>query len=464
MKRVITVIGGGPGGYVAAIRAAQLGAQVHLVEEKHLGGTCLNVGCIPTKALLHSAILYQEVKKAAKLGIRIDNLTIDWEKAQKNKDAIVKKLVRGVNGLLAANGITVHSDRASVVDGHTVRMNGGEVITTDHIILAVGSNPAVIPFHGHDLPGVLDSTDALALPELPHRLCILGGGVIGCEFAALFSALGVKVTIVEMLPGILPPIDGQISAIVQANLTAQGVGIQTGVKLERVERTDKGLRAIGSHVDGGEACEFDCEKLIVAVGRRPNTANMGLEDVGIRMEGGAVWVDEHFQTSVPGVYAIGDCNGIHMLAHAASAQGEAAVAHCMGQKSHYNRDVVPSCVYTNPEVAAVGLTEEQAKAKGITYRVGQFSLSGNGKSLIEGCANGMIKVMAAEDGTLVGAHMVGPRVTDIVAEFALAMQVGARVSDMEQTIHAHPTISEAVAEAAMDVDGRAIHWPPGQKA
>lgn len=455
MSEVITIIGGGPGGYVAAIRAAQLGAEVHLVEQTYLGGTCLNVGCIPTKALLHTANLFREVSKASKLGVSSEHLTLDWGKAQKNKGTTIRKLVRGVEGLLAANGVTVHKGHAVLADAHTVQISGGETIQSDKIILASGSKPAVIPFPGHDLPGVLDSTGALELETLPESICILGGGVIGCEFAALLSAVGVKVTIVEMLPQILPSIDAEIAGIVQAGLMAQGVTIHTGTRLERVEQENGGLLAIA-----GGTLQIPCEKLIVAVGRRVCTEGMGLEEVGVKLDRGVVVTNEQFQTSVPNIYAIGDCNGKIMLAHAASAQGEAAAEHCMGLAPHYDGAIVPNCVYTNPEAAGIGLTEQQAKADGISYKVGRFPLSGNGKSMIEGCTNGLIKIIAAQDGTILGAHMVGPRVTDMIAEFSLAMTMKANVADIEHAIHPHPTVSEAVAEAALDVNGRAIHWPP----
>lgn len=458
MNHTILVIGGGPGGYVAAIRAAQLGATVHLIEEKQLGGTCLNVGCIPTKSLLHAASTYQQVKAAAKSGVMTDGIALDWTKIQKNKDSVVKKLVRGVSGLLTANGVTVHTARATLKDSRTVTLDNGETLTGDSILLATGSTPAVIPFPGHDLPGVIDSTGALALTELPKSLCILGGGVIGCEFAELFASLGVTVTVVEMLPEILPPIDGEIAGIVRGNLSAKGVAIHTGAKLDHVEQSGEKLTAIADKA--GEALRIECEKLLVAVGRRANTKNLGLEEIGVVLNRDAIEVNEHFETSVPGIYAIGDCNGKLMLAHAASAQGEAAVAHCLGKVGGYDGKIVPSCVYTDPEVASVGLTEELAKALGVSYHIGRFPLAGNGKSMIEGCTNGLIKFLVAEDGGILGAHMIGPRVTDMIAEIALAMHMGAKVQDIAETIHAHPTVSEAVAEAALDADGMSIHWPP----
>lgn len=458
MKQTIIIIGGGPGGYVAAVRAAQLGASVHLVEQHAIGGTCLNVGCIPTKALLHSAGMLSEIRSAKKQGIMAESVSFNWAEMQKNKAGIVKRLGRGISGLLSANGVLVHNNRAELLSERRVILDSGEVISGDHIILATGSSPTIVPFPGYDLPGVLDSTGALSLQELPRSICILGGGVIGCEFAELFSSLDVAVTILEMLPGILPTVDAEVAGIVRANLTAKGVSIRTGTRLTSVEQTPDGLACIAQN--DGQTLRVDCEKLIVAVGRRANTSGLGLERVGVELKSGAISVDDRFETSVPGIYAIGDCNGRMMLAHAASAQGEAAVEHCFGMKDSFHHAIVPNCIYTSPEVAGVGKTEEQLEKSGIRYHVGRFPLSGNGKSLIEGCTSGLIKLLVTEDETILGAHMVGPRVTDMIAEVALAMQLGAKAADIAHTIHAHPTLSEAVAEAALDSENRAIHWPP----
>jgi len=458
MKQTIIIIGGGPGGYVAAIRAAQLGAVVHLVEQDAMGGTCLNVGCIPTKALLHSAGVLSEIQKAKRQGITAENISFNWAEMQRNKAGIVKKLVRGVSGLLSANGVIVHNCKAELYSDRSVVLETGEIISGDHIILATGSIPTVIPFPGYNLPGVLDSTGALSLQHLPRSICILGGGVIGCEFAELFSSLGVAVTIVEMLPAILPTVDTEIAEIVRANLTTKGISIHTNTRLTGVELAESGLMGVAE--SDGQTLRIDCEKVIVAVGRRANTSGLGLEKIGVLLNRGAIAVNDRFETSVPGIYAIGDCNGRMMLAHAASAQGEAAVEHCFGKSDSLNHSIIPNCIYTSPEVAGVGQTEEQIEKMGIRYHVGRFSLSGNGKSLIEGCTSGLIKLIVAEDETILGAHMIGPRVTDMIAEVALAMQLGAKATDIANTIHAHPTLSEAVAEAAMDAENKAIHWPP----
>lgn len=464
MKKRIVIIGGGPGGYVAAIRAAQLGAEVHLVENGSLGGTCLNVGCIPTKALLHTAELFRTVKDSAGHGLAVDGLRIDWAALMKHKSSVVNRLVQGVGGLLKANKVAVHQGRAVLQDARTVKIEGGESVSlaADVIIMAVGSVTAKIPFPGFDLPGVIDSSDALSLQKVPSSLIIIGGGVIGTEFAALYSAVGTKVTVVEMLPQILPPVDGQIAAIVRKELNKQGVEILTAARLLEISRAKNGLEA--KVAVNGEEKILEGEYVLVAVGRRPNTAGLGLEAVGVRIEKGAVAVDGHFETNVPGIYAIGDCNARIMLAHAASAQGIAAVEHAMRHPAAYNPKVIPYCIYTSPEAAGVGLTEEQARAQGLSYKVGLFPLAGNGKSMIEGCENGLAKIIAdAKFGEILGAHIVGPRATDLIGEIAVAMSLEATVDELTTTIHAHPTVSEALSEAALSVNGTAIHWPPGVK-
>lgn len=460
MSKTITVIGGGPGGYIAAIRAAQLGATVHLIEKESLGGTCLNVGCIPTKALIHTANEFQKLEAETANGLCIEKASVDWSRLQKHKNQVVKKLVRGVKGLEAANGVEVHMGSATLKDAHTVLLEDGTEIASDSIILATGSSPAVIPFEGHDLPGVVDSTGALSFEELPEKLCILGGGVIGCEFAYLFNALGVKVTVIEMMPQILPPVDEASAYVLRDELTKQGIDFHTDTKLEKVEQTENGLLAFVSCGDIRE--QYECDKFLVAIGRRPNTKGIGLEEAGVSIsERGFIEVNENFETSVPGIYAIGDCNGQIMLAHAAEEQGVAAVEHAMGETPSYDGSVCPSCIYTTPECSAVGLTEQAARASGLDYKVGLFPLAGNGKALIEGEQSGFVKIITdAASGKVLGAHMVGPHVTDMIGEVAVLMRLGGTAADIAETIHPHPTVSESIKEAALDVDNKALSWPP----
>ena len=466
MAKKVVVIGGGPGGYVAAIRAAQLGAETYLVEKDNLGGTCLNVGCIPTKALLHTAELYQAVKHGDRIGLIGDSVQIDWKALMNRKNSVVRRLVGGVAGLLKANGVTVYKGMAEFTGPGEVRVHGDKATTlsADAVILSTGSVPVKLNFPGADLPGVVDSTGVLSLSKLPEAIAIIGGGVIGVEFAALYAALGSKVTVIELLPEILPGIDSELARNLKQSLTKTGVSFLNGAKLESISQASGGLSA--KVLLGTETKEIAAEIVLVAVGRRAYTDGAGLEAAGVKLERGKVVVDERYQTNLPGVYAIGDCNGITMLAHAASHQGIAAVEHALGHgAAGHGQPIVPACVYTHPEVAAVGITEDKAKELGIAYKKGVFPLAGNGKSMIDEGEGGFVKILAgAKYGEILGVHMIGPRATEIIGEATLAMRLEATVDELVSTIHAHPTVSESLGEAALAVDNLAIHWPPGMKA
>ena len=466
MAKKVIVVGGGPGGYVAAIRAAQLGAETHLVEKENLGGTCLNVGCIPTKALLHTAELYHAVKHGERIGLVGDSVQLDWKALMNRKNSVVRRLVGGVAGLLKANGVTVHKGTGQLISGEEVQIQGDKPATlrADAIILSTGSVPVKLNFPGADLPGGGGSTGVLSLDKLPASIAIIGGGVIGVEFAALYAALGSQVTVIELLPEILPGIDSELAANLKQSLSKNGVRFLNGAKLEAVSKTATGLSA---HVAlGNETKEIDAEIVLVAVGRRAYTEGAGLEAAGVKLERGKVVVDDHYRTNLPKVYAIGDCNGITMLAHAASHQGIAAAEHALGHAAAgHGRPIVPACVYTHPELAAVGLTEDKIKELGIAYKRGVFPLAGNGKSMIDEGEGGFVKILAgAKYGEILGVHMVGPRATEIIGEATLAMRLEATVDELVSTIHAHPTVSESLGEAALAVDNLAIHWPPGMKA
>lgn len=462
MSKRLIIVGGGPGGYVAAIRGAQMGAQVHLVESGSLGGTCLNVGCIPTKVILHTAELYETVRAGAGAGLIVENVRVDWKSVMTRKLSVVRQLVSGIEGLLKANKVTVHQGKGTLLNAGTVSLSTGEKLNGDAIILATGSEPAKLNFPGADLPGVIDSTAALSLEKIPESMIIVGGGVIGIEFAAAYSAFGSKVTVVEMLPEILPPVDGEIAAQVKQEMLQRGIRFMNKAQLKEVVKKDGLLCArvlLGEKIE-----ELSADLVLIAVGRRARTENVGLEQIGIKTERGKIKVDNNFRTNVENIYAVGDCNGKMMLAHAASAQGLAAVEHTMGFAGIYNGHTVPSCIYTQPEISGVGLTEEQVKAKGVAYKVGRFPLAGNGKAIIECGGKGMIKIIAgAKYGEILGVHMFGPRVTDMIAEAALAIRLEATVEEIVSTVHAHPTISEAVDEAALAADGMSIHWPPPTK-
>jgi len=460
-KTKIVVIGGGPGGYVAAIRAVQLGAEVTLVEKERIGGTCLNIGCIPTKSLLHTAEIYEEAMNGADYGV-ITTVKLDFAKAQIRKTAVTNQLVSGVEGLLAVNKVKVISGIASFIDKDAIQVkttNGGiETMKADRFIIATGSVPVMPPLPGIDAKQCIDSTGALALQEVPKTMVIVGGGVIGVEIATLYSTLGCKVTIIEMQKEILPMMDGELTRIIRLKLAQKGVEIYTEAKVMSI-KDDGALALIAVETSDGKSKIFPCEKALISVGRRTNTEALALDKAGIANDRGRITVNDKMETNVAGIYAIGDCIGKIMLAHIASVHGEVAAENALGHDSVFDGKTNPSCVYTNPEFASVGLTEEKAKELGIDYIVGKFPLSGNGRSLIMG-GDGMVKFIAGKEyKEILGAHILGPRATDLIAECALAMQMEATIDEIITTIHAHPTVAEAVREAALAVDKRAIHMP-----
>ncbi|MCL2490946.1 MAG: dihydrolipoyl dehydrogenase [Propionibacteriaceae bacterium] len=454
----ITILGAGPGGYVAALRAAQMGADVHLIDMGQVGGTCLNVGCIPTKALLHAGDFYHTASAGAVPGVDCGAVTADWDEIQNHKGLIVHELVSGVESLLRAYKVHMHHGRASLVSPNSVSVENEGTLVSDAVIIATGSEPVQLQFPGADLPLVIDSTQALAIDHVPSSLTIIGGGVIGVEFATLFADFGTKVAIVEMLDEILPPCDHDVATLAHEFLIERGISIHTGAKVTSIS-SDGVLHAVTQSGD----IELQSELVLMAVGRKPRLPD-GVTQLGIACEKGAIKVNDNFETSVKGVYAIGDCNGLLMLAHVASSQGEAAVEHILTGKHSYNPNVQPSCVYTNPEIASVGLTEDQAKQQGFDYRCGTFSMAGNGKAMIEGSVEGFVKLIAdADSGELFGAHIVGPRATDLISELAMVMSMEGLVDDIANLTHPHPTISEAVREAAKGVFGSPIHGLPARR-
>jgi dihydrolipoamide dehydrogenase len=448
----IAVLGGGPGGYVAAICAAKLGKTVALVEKAELGGTCLNWGCIPTKALLHSADLYQEIKEAASMGIHVEKLAFDYAQIAQRKDRIVKKLRMGIAGLLKGNRVTVFRGEGVLLEAHTLRV-GEETIQAGRVILATGSCPAALPIPG--IETAKNSDDVLALTALPGSAVIIGGGVIGVEFATMLSSLEVKVTIVEMAAQILPGTEEEIAATMRRILEKKGVTIFTNAKVLAVESGTACL----FELDGNER-RAQGEMVVVAVGRKPATANIGLEACGIAMERGFVTVDEGMRTSAKDVYAIGDITGKMQLAHVASAQGVVAAHNACGGQRRMRYDIVPACIYTTPEIASVGLTQAQAQARGISVKAGSFPVAANGRSAIMNCAEGVTKIVTdARTGEVLGAQLMAPRATDMVAEIAAVMRAEGTVEELSDTIHPHPTVSEMIMEAAHDVHGQSCHHP-----
>jgi len=461
MKRVV-VIGGGPGGYVAAIRAAQLGADVTLVEKGELGGTCLNRGCIPTKVLLHTAELYSSVKGGKRIGLNAEGLSVDWKTLMDRKSSVVKQLTNGVKALLSSNGVSIVQGEGSFAAPQEVlvtKKDGTkESLKGDAFVIATGSMPVKLPLPGMDLDGVITSDEALSLDEIPESIVIVGGGVIGMEFASVFSSLGSQVTVVEMLPEILPPMDSEMAAALKKIMERKGVRFHTSTTVAGITR-EKDLLQVKAKA-GEEELSLAGKKVLVAVGRKPYTAGLNLEGIGVKVERGRITVNERMETSVAGIYAIGDCASPIMLAHVAMTEGATAAENIMGEHKAMNYKAVPNCLYTSPELAGVGLTEEEAKKRAGEVKVGRFPLAANGKALILGETQGMVKIIAdAKYGEILGLHILGPKATELIAEGAMAMTLEATLEEITSTIHAHPTVGEAIFEAALAADGISIHMP-----
>ena len=450
----VVVIGGGPGGYVAALRAAQLGAKTAVIERDRVGGTCLVRGCIPTKALLQSAELYTLAKAGASFGVVADKIGVDWSAALGRKTEVVDKLVKGVEGLLKAGGVSVVRGTASLAGGGAVDVSGQRIQAKD-IVIATGSAVARIPLKGAEL--TIDSDQILELKEIPNRLAVIGGGVVGMEFAAMFAALGTKVTVLEMLSQVLPMVDADLVAVYTKHLAGLGGDVHTNAKVEEIGKRNGGLQVRFS--TGGEGGAVDADQVLLAVGRVPYTQGLEAEKAGVKLERGRVVVDQHLHTTADGVWAIGDVIGGIMLAHVASYEGVLAIENIVG---HANRTpdyhAAPNCIYTDPEIAHVGIGEKEAKEQGLDVKVGRFPFTASARALTLGQPEGFVKVVAdASSGRLLGAHIVGPRATDLIAEATLAVQNGLTLEQIDLTIHAHPTLPESLMEAALAAQGRAIH-------
>ena len=457
------LVGGGPGRYASAIRLSQNGLKTALVEEGELGGTCLNRGCIPTKTLLHSADVYYDATHGGDFGVTAGNVTFDYAKIIERKNAVSKQLSNGIAFLEKSHGVTVFKARATLTDRNTVNLDNGETLSCGHLIVATGSNPARIPIPGVDLPGVVDSTGLLNMTTCPKHIIIVGGGVIGVEFATFFYRLGVKVTIVEMLDRVLGPLDKDVTDFVEAELKKCGVELVLGVKVESIE---PGLKVNYAAVKDGAKGTAEGDVVLMAGGRIPNTRGIGLDTIGVKMDRkGFVDVDGLCRTKVPGVYAIGDINGKMQLAHVATAQGTMVADHIAGKPcKQLNLNRIPSWVYCSPETAMVGLTEEQARATGKDVGTGVFNLSGNGKALTMGENKGFVKFVfdkATEE--ILGFHVIGPRATDLAAEVAAVMECEGTISEIGSTVQPHPTVSEAVMEAAHACHGNSVHSPKARK-
>ena len=462
-KKVI-VIGGGPGGYVAAIRLAQLGAKVTVIEREHLGGTCLNIGCIPTKCLLHSAELVEDIKNQGKdIGIEVDNVKVNFQQVIAHKNEISKKLTSGIAGLFKMNKVTkIDGEARFTAPGKlSVKKTDGtsEEMTADAIIVATGSVNAQPPIPGlKENPNCIDSTGALSLEKLPKSMVVIGGGVIGLELACAYAAFGTKITVVEAMDHMLPMLDGDLTKIGVAHMKKMGMEFHLECPVQSVETSPVGAKVVCKDKTG-KTVAFEAEKVLVAIGRRANTASLDLEAGELDNDRGRILVNEKMETSVPGVYAIGDCVFGHaQLAHTASAMGEVAAENIMGIPAVYDERTNPTCVYIEPEAASVGLTEEQCKAQGIDYKVGKFPMAANGKALILNGGEGIVKIIAGKQyGEILGMHIIGPRATDLIAEGALAIAEEMTLDEIISTIHSHPTVTETMREAALQAEGRAIH-------
>jgi dihydrolipoamide dehydrogenase len=453
------IIGAGPGGYVAAVRASQLGLKTACIEANaSLGGVCLNVGCIPSKALLDSSEYYHLAKTHfADHGIKIEAVSLDLETLLKRKDKVVGELTENVRQLLEGHGVSIIHGRARVTAPGEVEVRSGKKKTVKYsaakaILLATGSSPIEVPGMPFDGKRIVSSTEALDFPQVPKRLGIVGGGYIGLELGSVWQRLGSEVTVIEMLPKIATTLDGQVGRSLDRLLRKQGLDLRLKTRVTAAKATTRQVKVSVQDDKGSEELAFD--RLLVAVGRRPNSTGLGLEELGVAMDDktGHVLVDEAFQTSIPGIYAIGDLIPGPALAHKASAEGTAAVECIAGRAGEVNYDTIPAVVYTWPEVASVGLTEEVVKSQGIPYCVGSFPFSGAGRARCMGETDGFVKLIAhSKTDRILGVHIIGPRAADMIAECVLALEFGASSEDIARTIHGHPTFSEALMEAALAV-------------
>ena len=457
----VTVIGAGPGGYVAAIRAAREGKRVALIERDALGGVCLNWGCIPTKALLKSAEHYSFLAQAADWGFEIGEVSVDWQKVIARSRKAAKKLSGGIGFLMKKNGITVHKGAARYLSANRIEVTDAEgdaiELQTTHSIIATGARPDSIPGVEIDNERVITSREAMVLPERPESLAIIGAGAIGVEFAYFYAAFGCKVTLIEYLGAILPSSDEDVSAALDKSFRARGIDIHTGARVLAVE-VDGDSATTTFETEGGTA-SVKTDAVLVAVGVRGNTEGLGLEEIGVELDSSFVEVDGHCETAARSVYAIGDVNGPPALAHVASHEAAHVLRHITRENiDPIDYDLVPSCVYCQPQVAAMGLSESEAREREIEFDCGKFPFTASGKAVATGDTEGFVKILSRkDDGEIIGAHIIGTEATELIAELVLGKSAELAVQDIQLAIHAHPTLSEAVMEAAADATGEATH-------
>ena len=460
----LIVIGAGPGGYVAAIRAAQLGMKTACIDKRGtLGGTCLNVGCIPSKALLHSSEKFEEARDhLAEHGVKVGKVELDLKTLMARKDKVVDDLTQGIRFLFKKNKITGVTGAAKITGAGKVDVladGKNTAYTADNILIATGSEVAPLPGVEIDEDRIVSSTGALSLSEVPDHLVVVGGGYIGLEMGSVWRRLGSKVTVVEFLDAIVPNMDTEVGGAMHKLLEKQGMEFKLGTKVTGAKTTKTKVTLTVEPASGGDAEDIKCDVVLVSIGRIPFTGGLGLQEVGVEMDNrGVIQVDENFVTNVAGIYAIGDVIPGAMLAHKAEEEGIACVERLAGQATHINYDAIPSVVYTWPEAASVGRTEEQLKESGIDYKKGSFPFMANSRARANGDTDGFVKILAdAATDEVLGVHIIGPDAGTMIAELALAMEFGASSEDIARTCHAHPTLNEAVKEAALGVEGAPIH-------
>jgi dihydrolipoamide dehydrogenase len=453
-RYTVAIIGSGPGGYVAAIRAAQLGMSVCLVEKELVGGVCLNWGCIPTKTLLHSAHLFQEFNDAASLGIQADNIRLDFSALQRRKESVVTQLRGGIESILKKRGVDLLYGQGRLTGKNVLEVNGTPV-EYEHCIIAVGSRAAEVPgIRISEQEGIVSNKGMLAAGSVPRRLLIIGGGAIGCEFADMFASCGSEVRIIELAEQMLPAEDPDAVRMLAVDFKKKGIAVLTKTGVTQVSRNPDATWE--ATLTSGQ--QYRADMVLVAAGRKPNIEGCGIAESGIAVNRGTISVNEYMQTNVPGIYAIGDVVGKTFLAHTASREGMVAVERIAGMNSTMQYEYIPRCIYTHMQIAGVGLSEVQAREKGIAVKIGKFPFTASGKAIIDKQPRGMIKLIAeAASGRLVGAVLCGPGVTELVHELCVALQSGFTARQLSQVIHAHPTLSETIMEAAESIHSQAIH-------
>ncbi|NIO48397.1 MAG: dihydrolipoyl dehydrogenase [Candidatus Aminicenantes bacterium] len=457
----VIIIGGGPGGYVAAIRAAQLKKRAALIEKHKIGGTCTNYGCIPAKYLLHQTKIYKELKENKNIEGPLEKIKCNWKKVQEEKNKVVERLVKGIEFLLRKNGIEIIRAEGLIRSEKqiAVKTEGGEkILESDKIILATGSRPAALPFLEPNGKEVVTSRETLEFNDIPKRMLVVGAGAVGLELGSIYQRLGSDVSVLEIMPTILPGSDGEMAARLERILKQQGLKIHTQMRIEDSSIKEGRVSLKGTSLKTQSAFDFEAEKVLLAIGRKPNTEDLTGKDFELILDKhGFVKVNSQLETNIPGIYAIGDMIGGYLLAHKASHEGIIAAENVSGLKAEMSYKALPQAVYTYPEFSSVGLTEEAAKERGIKIQVGLFSLQANGRALTLGKQEGVVKIIADEKDEIIGAHIIAPNSSEFISEISLAMKRGLKIQDVSSSIHIHPTLSEAVMEAAMKAKNQAIH-------